>query len=70
MSKVEIITRDNQEEFSKCCYFLVIEAKKKPLVLVKAIEQGVEHFEIRRKNKMVDIRAVLMDKAEKTQTIN
>ncbi|QIM63681.1 hypothetical protein A1D29_10470 [Pasteurellaceae bacterium Orientalotternb1] len=65
MAKVEMIDRNNPEEFLKCCYVFVTQTKNNPLVVAKAIEQGIHHFEVNRENGMVNMKAVLTTEIEK-----
>ena len=67
MTNLEIINRDNKEEFFKCCFVFATKTQKNLMVMAKALEQGIDHFELNRENGMIEIKAVLMTDVEECQ---
>ena len=50
MTNLKTINRDNKEEFFKCCFIFATKTQKNPIVIAKALEQGIDHFELNREN--------------------
>ena len=59
MANLKTINRDNKEEFFKCCFIFATKTQKNPMVIAKALEQGIDHFELNRENGMIEIKADL-----------